>query len=158
MESDQAKSVWSRLDSNFFYLPDCVHHFKSYIFQKAFLKYGGHKRRGRASVWVMNWADKRLPKLKHPLSFCARHILKRLKFGSKDMGNWRVAKTIRNKRYYVFFWLYLKIYISNFRLILFDHNIYVLYCLFVFCLFVCCLCFCFVFVFLFLFCFCCFCF
>ena len=26
----------------------------------------------------MNWADKRLPKLKHPLSFCARHISKRL--------------------------------------------------------------------------------
>ena len=35
---DQAKSVWSWLDSNFFNLPDCVHHLKSYILQKTQLK------------------------------------------------------------------------------------------------------------------------
>ena len=35
---DQTKSVWSRLDSNFFNLPDCVHHFKNYILQKILLK------------------------------------------------------------------------------------------------------------------------
>ena len=35
---DQAKSVWSRLDSYFFNLLDCVHHFKSCILQKTPLK------------------------------------------------------------------------------------------------------------------------
>ena len=38
MWCDQAKSVWSRLDANFFNLPDCVHYFKSYILQKTPLK------------------------------------------------------------------------------------------------------------------------
>ena len=45
---------------------------------------------------------------------------------SKDTGSWRVAKTIGNKEIICFVWLYLKIDICEFRLILLDHITYVL--------------------------------
>ena len=35
------------------------------------------KKRRRASVWVMNWADERFSNWSTPLSFCAHHISKR---------------------------------------------------------------------------------
>ena len=43
-----------------------------------FLSYDGYKRRGCASDWVMDLADKGLSKLKYLLSFCAHHTSKRL--------------------------------------------------------------------------------
>ena len=42
-------------------------------YMKWFLKYGGHKRRGRSSKRVIFWAETRSPKLKHILSFWACH-------------------------------------------------------------------------------------
>ena len=44
--------------------------------------------------------------------------------GSKDMSSWRMSKTIGNKGHFCFVWLYLKINISDFRLILIDHITY----------------------------------
>ena len=38
MWCDQAKSVWSRSNSVFIFLPYCMHHFQSYILQKTPLK------------------------------------------------------------------------------------------------------------------------
>ena len=44
--------------------------------------------------------------------------------GSKDMSSWRMPKTIGTKDIFYFVWLYLKINISDFRLILLDHITY----------------------------------
>ena len=86
MWCDQAKSVWSRSNSVFIFLTNCMHHFHSYILQKTPLK-------------LVDWFQ-RYEQL-------------------KDAENNRKQNT-----FFCFVWLYLKINISDFRLILLDHITY----------------------------------
>ena len=89
MWCDQAKSVWSRSNSVFLFLTNCMHHFHSYILQKTPLK----------SVNCFQ----RYEQLKD----------------AKNNG--------KQKTFSALVWLYLKINISDFRLILLDHITFVDY-------------------------------
>ena len=83
MWCDQAKTVWSRSNSVFIFLTNCLHHIYSYVLVKTPLK-------------LVNWFQ-RYEQLK-------------------------VAKNNRKqKNIFCLVWLYLKIHISDFRLILLDH-------------------------------------
>ena len=88
MWCDQPKSIWSRSSSVLIFLTNCMHHFRSYILQKAPLK-------------LVNWFQ-RYEQL-------------------KDAKNNRKQKTFSEHSV----WLYLKINISDFWLILLDHITYV---------------------------------
>ena len=80
--------------------------------------------------WVWSWPNSIL----HLMIDCIHHCIATFNnrsywnwsIGSKDMDSWRVAKTIGNKEIICFVWLYLKISICKFRLILLDHVIHIL--------------------------------